>query len=76
MQIPIGSPSSAEFRCERFLCSIPWGEHAVQVVFYESRERLIETVRRSQQHILNQLESRDQLPTELLLAFSDVLFHK
>lgn len=76
IQISIGSPYSAEFICERFLCSITWGEHAVQVVFYESRERLIETVRRSQQHILNQLEYRDQLPTELLLAFSDVLFHK
>lgn len=76
IQISTGSPYAAEFVCERFLCSVTWGEHAIQVVFYESRERLLETVRRSQQHILNQLEYRDRLPTELLLAFSDVLFHE
>lgn len=76
IQISTGSPYAAEFICERFLCSVTWGEHAIQVVFYESRERFIETVHRSQQDILNQLEYRDRLPTELLLAFSDVLFHK
>lgn len=76
VQLSTGSLYAAEFICERFLCSVTWGEHAIQVVFYENRERLLETVRHSQQHILNQLEYRDRLPTELLLTFSDVLFHE
>lgn len=72
----VGGPFAAEFICERFLCSVTWDEQAIQVVFYENREQMIETVRRSQQYVLTHFDCFDNLPAEILLVFSNELFHK
>ena len=76
IQLNIGGPFAAEFVCERFLCSVTWTEYAIQVVFYESRELLLETIRQSQQIVINQFECFDNLPTGILLAFNNEIFHR
>lgn len=76
IQFCAGGPFAAEFISERFLCSVTWAEQAIQVVFYENRKQLIETVRHSQQYVLAQFECFDNLPAGILLAFSNELFHK
>ena len=76
IQLCAGGPFAAEFICERFLCSVTWNEHAIQVVFYANKALMMEIIHRSQQYVLSQFECFDNLPVEILLAFDNELFHK
>lgn len=66
-----GAPFPVEFISEKFLCSISWDDDFIYVVFYETKEQLMETVRCSLNRILKECDRCENWVAEVMMMSGD-----
>lgn len=66
-----GAPFPVEFISEKFLCSISWDDDFIYVVFYETKEQLMETVRCSLNRILKECGRCENWVAEVMMMSGD-----